>query len=49
MEIGLCLSFCNKRWKNPQALAEFVDSLGVRLVQFSWDLVERTDGNADGG
>lgn len=39
MEIGLCLSFCNKRWKNPQALAEFVDSLGVRLVQFSWDLV----------
>lgn len=32
MEIGLCLSFCNKRWKNPQALAEFVDSLGVRLV-----------------
>ena len=39
MELGLCLSFCNKRWENPEALADFVASLGIRQVQFSWDLV----------
>ena len=44
MEIGLCLSFCNKRWKNPQALAEFVDSLGVRLVQFKSLVGRRNSG-----
>lgn len=39
MRPGLCLSFCNKRWESPEALAEFVASLGIRQVQFSWDLV----------
>lgn len=39
MELGLCLSFCNKRWKNPETLADFVDSLDIKKVMFSWDMV----------
>jgi D-erythrulose 1-phosphate 3-epimerase len=41
MKLGLNLSFATKRWQSPEYLAKLVkNELGVRLIQFTWDLID---------
>ncbi|MCW2308431.1 sugar phosphate isomerase/epimerase family protein [Rhodobium gokarnense] len=41
MKLGVNLSFAVKRWLEPEALAALIhDRLGVKYVQYTWDLTD---------
>lgn len=40
MKLGLNLSFAVKRWMKPDELAKLCSDLGVKYIQFTWDLCD---------